>query len=356
MVQRKKILNLYFATHKTCNMNCRYCYIPDYNRNSNKHSDDEIIESLYRLINKFENEGYGIGSFCFHGSEPTLLSANALGKSVNIINKHWSAEGINDYDVAIQSNGKRLTEDYLLDVLKEIKRQDKLRLGFSIDPPKQIHDYLRDNSFDAVIRNYYKAIELGFPVSVLSVVTKRTLEHLYEFGFWMQEQLKMKEEKGNPYKVKIKFASGNLALNHEEMIEFSDFLIQEDLLSLPQMLTPGYCIQNGNECMWFEFDVEGNCYSCNKSYNNEGVFANWFDENLEDIVRKRKSLYINNLKHNDCGECPYEMICNSGCPMDREIKGTMAGKAHECLMIKHVFGHVMNNSNEHITDFYNKNI
>ncbi|MFH1049626.1 MAG: radical SAM protein [bacterium] len=356
MSDKLKILNLYFATHKTCNMNCRYCYLPEYNRYSTKLSDDEILKSLSNLIKKFENEEYQIGAFCLHGSEPSLLSATALGEIVLMINGHWNKNEIKDFNVAIQSNGKRFTEDYLLEVLKVIKKPELLRLGFSIDPPKQVHDFLRDKSYNAVIENYNTATEMGFPVSVLSVVTKKTLEHLVEFGYWMIEQLKMKEETGNPYKVKIKFATGDMALNHEDMIQFSNFLIEENLLSLPQILSPGYCIQSGNDCLWYEFDVEGNCYSCNKSYNNDGVFADWTMECLKDIVTKRKKLYINYNRNEECESCPYEIICNSGCPLDREKLGVMAGKAHECSMIKHVLEHVLYDTKEHITEFYNKNI
>ncbi|MFC2130026.1 radical SAM protein [Bacteroidota bacterium] len=351
----KEIINLYFATHKTCNMNCRYCYVPEYNRFGKKENDNDILHSLEQFIIKVEDENYAIGSFCLHGSEPSLLSAEALGDAVNMVNEHWNKTGINGYDVAIQSNGKKLTESYLLEVLKKIGDSNKLRLGFSIDPPKDVHDFMRDNSFDEVVHNYYNAINLEFPVSVLSVISKNTMQDLPGFGEWMKEQLKKKAEKGNPYKVKIKFATGDSAVNENEIKLFTDFLINEDLLSLPQMFTPGYCIQNGNNCLWFEFDIYGNCYSCNKAYNNDGIFASWNTDLFDDIMQKRMILYHDVLRNQECFECPYEFLCNSGCPIDRYREGKMAGKAHECSMIKQVYGHILMNTDLHIIDFYNNN-
>ena len=42
------------------------------------------------------------------------------------------------------------------------------------------------------------------------------------------------------------------------------------------------------------------------------------------------------IEHPDCGKCEYEFFCNSGCPTDRIKKGSDAGKAHECRIIKAV--------------------
>jgi len=118
-----------------------------------------------------------------------LPTVKDLSETVIMLNEHYIKSEINNLDVAIQSNAKRFTEDYLSELLYSIKNPDKFRLGFSIDPPKEIHDYLRDNSYDIVIRNYYKAIELGFPVSILSVVAIYILEKLIEFRYWMKQEL-----------------------------------------------------------------------------------------------------------------------------------------------------------------------
>lgn len=347
---------MYFATHKTCNLSCKYCYVPSYNRDENKVKDSEILNSLIQFIQKAEDENYAIGSFCFHGSEPSLMSATTLAQAVILVNDHWSRTGIKDQIVAIQSNGKRFTEDYLVDLVKVLGTSKLLKLGFSIDPPEEVHNYIRDNTFSTVINNYNKAQEMGFRTSVLSVISKMTMQYLDGFGIWMKKELIKSHNTKNPYRIKIKFATGEMALTEDEILKFTDYLINEELLNLPQMLTPGYCIQNGNECMWFEFDIFGNCYSCNKSYNDEGNFANWKNDSFKKIFEKRRNLYNLEFTNSECSECEFEFLCNSGCPLDRNKDGTMIGKAHECTMIKKVYGHIMNHTDKHLIEFYNSNI
>ena len=356
MLRKKNdIINMYFATHRTCNMNCKYCYVPEYNRFEKNVKDEDIILSLNQFIKKVEEENFAIGSFCFHGSEPSLMSAQTLAKAVIIINDHWKKSGIDEFNVAIQSNGKRFTRDYLGEVLDIIQNPKLLKLGFSIDPPAQVHNSIRDNSYNIVYQNYLNAQELGFPTSVLSVVSQMTMNYLDDYANWMKKELIKSNNHNNPYCLKIKFATGDMALAEEMILEFSDYLIMEDLLSLPQMLTPGYCIHDGNDCMWFEFDINGNCYSCNKAYNDEGIFSNWKNDSFKKIFEKRRKLYNLHFTNSECSECEFEFICNSGCPMDRIKDGAMNGKAHECTMIKRIYGYIMNSTDKNLIEFYNNN-
>lgn len=351
----KRTLNMYFATHKTCNLNCRYCYVPQYNRASKKVSDEGILDAFHAFLQKVVNENYQIGSFCLHGSEPSLMRPATLGRIALEMKDHWRHNDKKEHRIAIQSNGYRLNEEYMNELIRYIDSPEDVKLGFSIDPPKQVHDLLRNDSYDIVYRNYENAMDMSFPVSVLSVVSKHTMDHLEGFADWMKLQLERKKRSGNPYKVKIKFATGEASLNEDQMPDFAHFLSDNDLLGLVQMLTPGYCIQNGNECYWYEFDIEGNCYSCNKTYYDEGVFANWKKENFDIIYKKRKNLYIDEYENPECEECSYQFICMSGCPVDRHKNGNMAGKAHECTLIKTAYAEI-EKKGIHIADFYNNNI
>jgi uncharacterized protein len=345
-----KSLNMYFATHRTCNLSCSYCYVPEYNKKSEKATDELILQSHSDFLSKADNEGYTIHSFCLHGSEPTLISPETFAEITNRMNSYWKQRKLFNLRTAVQSNGVRLNENYL-GLLKENLKSDNLpRLGFSIDPPRDIHNKYRNNSYDKVFKNYQNAIQMGFPVSVLAVVTKETLTQLDEFGEWFHEQISLKQEFGNPYKLKIKLATGDMSLNSEEKQEFAEFLAKNDLFHLMQILTPGYCIQSGNECMWYEFDIWGNCYSCNKVYKDQGVFANWNNETFDSIVDKRKSIYAGNHRNTECNTCAFEFICNSGCPVDREENGF----AHECEIIKFAFNHQQEN-NIHYIEFLNRN-
>jgi len=350
-----RIINMYFATHKTCNLRCRYCYVPDHYKDSKKADDSEILRSFYSFIEKIKNEDYRIGSFCLHGSEPSLMQAETLAEIAIEMKKYFVSNDMPDFRCAIQSNGVRFDRDYLSILSKNIDDNKDIKIGFSIDPPKQVHDFLRNDSYDKVTDNFNIAIEMGFPVSVLSVVSQITMGYLADFRNWMQKYLELRKNYRNPYKIKIKFATGEMALNEKQMEEFSYFLCNNDMLEIVQMLTPGYCIQNGNNCDWYEFDIWGNCYSCNKAYYEEGIFADWKEESFDSILIKRKNLYIDDFENPECYECPYQFLCESGCPIDRHKSGDMKGKAHECTLIKIAYNEI-EKKGIHIADFYNNNI
>ena len=352
-MQKKKIINMYFATHKTCNLNCSYCYVPKYNKAGRKEDDKIILKSLNEFLEKADDENYAIGSFCLHGSEPSLMAPTTMAEIIRKLNLHWEENKLSGFNVAIQSNGVRFDDEYLDFLEQKLINPKMLRLGFSIDPPKQVHDLYRNKSFDKVEANYLNAMNRGFPVSVLAVVTKETMKHLDGFGEWMRRQLQLHKERGNPYKLKVKLATGDLGPDDDMIREFALFLSDNNMLGLMQILTPGYCILDGNDCMWFEFDIYGNCYSCNKVYNDKGIFANWKEEPFDDIFEKRRALYRNIIRHKECFECEYEFLCNSGCPVDRYKEGKMAGKAHECTLIKTAYQE-LDKKGIHITEFLNR--
>jgi radical SAM protein with 4Fe4S-binding SPASM domain len=350
LAKSMKSLNMYFATHRTCNLSCSYCYVPEYNKKSEKASDELILEAHKKFLDKAKNEEYQILSFCLHGSEPSLIRPETFAEIANRMNDYWAKTGYPGLRTAIQSNGIRFTGEYLSQLNENLNSKKLPRLGFSIDPPREVHNKFRNNSFDKAYSNFHNAMTMGFPVSALSVVTKDTMKHLDDFGAWFKEQLALKKENGNPYKLKIKLATGDMSLTSEEKTEFADFLARNELFHLLQILTPGYCIQAGNECMWYEFDIWGKSYSCNKVYGDSGVFADWHNESFDSIVGKRKALYAENFRSRDCDSCQYEFICNSGCPVDRE--GT--GLAHECEIIKYAFDY-LDKRGIHYIDFLNRN-
>ncbi len=350
----KKEINLYFAISTGCNLRCNYCYLPDDRLSINEINNEKVKKSIREFLNKAQNEGYNIGSFCFHGAEPALIDPYVLSECANMVYDFWDKKGEHNKAVAIQSNGTKFDIDYLEILKKNIKNPNLIKLGFSIDPPKKVHDKLRCNTFDKVMENFYESITMGFKVSVLSVVGNDTLLYLDEFEKWMKKYLGMKSKFGNPYKVKIKLATGEAALNDKQVIQFADFLIGTDLVSLIQILTPGYCLQAGNECEWYEFDVDGNSYSCNKNFNESGVFASWHEISFDRIVEKRQELFTSYPEHEDCYSCHYQPICNSGCPADRYKKGEMKGKAHECILIRKVLDYILEND-MNLAEFYNSN-
>ena len=330
-----KPINMYFAPHKTCNLNCKYCYIPSYNKYDQKKDDRLAMAALERFMNKVETEGYRIDVFWFHGAEPTLLSADMLAKMINRVSDHKRQYEQNiTRKIGMQTNGVNLKPDYLQTLQDNITDPAMFLIGFSIDPPKAVHDELRNNSYDLVMQHYHDALARGFSVSTLSVISRETIKNLSGFQDWITVVKEDYQRYPNRKKTVFKFATGELALSEDEMAVFAYFLLDNNLLKCCQSLNSEYCLSSGNNCRWLEIDVDGNCYPCNKVFCDEGIFANWHHDSIDEIYKKRQAYYKDTITHPFCKLCAFRSACNSSCPNDRHKSGIMAGKAHDCTLIR----------------------
>lgn len=332
----QKTLNLYYAISSKCNLRCSYCYVPEAAK-STEEEDYEAESNLSSFLKKIEKDGFDIGAFCFHGAEPTIFNANTLSRFCNLVLQSKIKTNSPNKTIAIQTNGYNLNSRYLSVLAEEVNPIVSLRIGFSIDFPKQIHDKYRNNTYDKVLNNFRTALDMGINVSVLSVVTSEVMLHTEDWISAVKEIEILKSKYPNFRKFKIKLATGDFGLKEEDMSEFADILIENDLTKLLQIFNYSYCLSKGNECNWYEFAPEGECFSCNKSFMNHNSFSDWKLESFDIIKEKRANLYKNQYVNPECGKCEFEMYCNSGCPIDRYKTGLMAGKAHECTIIKKVY-------------------
>ncbi|MFC1691138.1 radical SAM protein [Nanoarchaeota archaeon] len=115
-----------------CNFNCNKCY---HQSDKEELSTEEVKEVIDVL------KGLGLGSFNFHGGEPTLRKdlAELVG---------YASEG-GKYFVSTITNGSNITQDYLQNLV-----DNGLNIiYFSIDGIGQEHDRMRNKpgSFDSVV-------------------------------------------------------------------------------------------------------------------------------------------------------------------------------------------------------------
>ncbi len=337
----QKTLNLYYAISSKCNLRCSYCYVPE----AGKSTSEEVKSAennLKQFLDKVESEDYQIGSFCFHGAEPTIYDADVLADFCNMVLDVKRKTGSSNKLIAIQTNGYNLDKEYLQTLADDIRPISALRIGFSIDLPKQIHDKYRNNTYDKILNNFKTTLDMGINASVLSVVTSEVMDNLNDWVDSVRELLRLKKEFFNFKKFKIKLATGDFGFKEEDMSKFADCLIENNWTKLLQIFNNSYCLNKGNECDWFEFSPEGKCFSCNKTFMNYNSFSDWKLHSFDIVRQKRANLYASEFVHSDCGKCEYEMYCNSGCPVDRYKDGIMAGKAHECTIIRKVYIHLQN--------------
>lgn len=313
-------MHCYFAVSKVCNLRCSYCYVSEYNKSHQDDYDRRALSAAERFVEKAGTEKLPLESVTLHGAEPTILTARTLGQIVNLFAKPT------DNDVRIQSNGTHFTPKYLDDLLGVIQDPAKFFIGISMDGSAVIHNPQRNDTWDLVFRNIMELRARNFQTGLLAVVTSLTLKHLKEFGLWVEYMRPL------VHSITFKLGEHGFGLTEEEKIQFARWLYGSRNIKQLQAFQPDLCIQDGNECEFYEFDIDGNCYSCNKNYLETGVFANWFEEPFETVVSKRQSLYGSRPVDPECQSCPYLSICHSGCPLTRE-----EGKSVDCRIKKEIY-------------------
>ncbi len=298
-------MNFYLGVTKVCNMRCKYCYVPEINKNQYKEVEQKAIQGTKDLIEKLKNEKEQIGNVVLHGAESTVLSPAAISKIVDMI---IEVKFQPKRRVSIQTNGIALTKDYLLKLDK-----NKLKIGFSIDGFEKLHNINRPNSYYKAMANLHTAHNMGFEVSVLSVISKDTIKNIDRFFQWFLKELPPLAASD------FKFIHGDksLVLSKDEQELFVSKCIEYGCVNSLQFMRSNICLNNGNSCEWYEFDMDGDIFSCNKEYG-EKPFANWKTDSVENIKRKRVLKFINKPIDKECYECRAFHRCKGGCPLDRD--------------------------------------
>lgn len=318
-------MHCYFAVSKVCDLRCRYCYVPEYNKSHQANYDGQAVAAAQRFSEKIRQESFPFESITLHGAEPAILSAKALGEVIRIF---WEATG---EEVRIQSNGTRFTESYLGQLLEVVEDPGRLFVGISIDGGPKVHNPQRNDTWDQVMENIKALRRQGFEVGLLSVITPLTIKYLQEFGRWVESVKPIVQG------LTFKLGEHGFGLSEGEKKIFADWLHESKNTKHLQAFMPDLCMHDGNNCEFYEFDIDGNCYSCNKSYYDLGIFANWFQESFAGIQARRKSLYRDRPIDPECKDCPYLPLCHSGCPLSRE-----ENKSVDCQIKKTIYPKLMN--------------
>lgn len=319
------MLHLYFATNYACNLRCKYCYLPEYQKNGNKKSDDLAVSAARAFVEKCRREGVKIGHVILHGAESGLLSPEAAATVAN----EFARAGDYQHSVGIQSNGTLFGDDYFSRFEQHADDELVFGIGISIDGPASITDHVRGNGvYRRASAGLASANRRGYKTQILCVVGAHTIEHLDEFEEWMQTTVATGQD------IRFKPAYGAYRMNEAQQERFADWLDRTGFARYYQEISKDLCVTRGNGCFWLEVDVEGNCYSCNKAFGETGSFANWQTESLHDILVKRRALYAEKPTNPGCASCEIRSICHSGCPLDR----SETGLAIDCTLKRHLLG------------------
>src|SRR6185437_3229059 len=166
-----------------CNIDCRYCYLPD--RTNKAVVADSTLRNLFSQVFTSGWAEAGL-SVVWHAGEPLVLPIAFYRRALALIDELKPA-GLS-VTHSFQTNGT-LLDDAWCDFLSEAN----INVGVSIDGPQRLHDKNRvtrsgRGTFDRTIAGVRRLRQHGVPFHVISVLTAESLAAPQEmFEFYAEE-------------------------------------------------------------------------------------------------------------------------------------------------------------------------
>lgn len=351
-----------------CNLRCVYCFeksiqigcMPSsYEINNDflnfvNNGFEKFVVELIEINRKLDRET----DITFHGGEPMLIKVAVLRKAFEIVKK------FNNTSISMQSNGTMISDD-MIALLKEYD----VKVGVSIDGPKEMHDKYRLNkgsrgSFDIVFRNIKRLKEAGVLVGALATVTDQTLKNPRAFyDFFKSNNI---DYSFNPLFIDPTKPTSSISLNEEDYIQFS-----KDVFNMWIEDNDGYESIGYFERIMSAMGVKKNVYmevctyipDCSKTtvaIDTKGDFyrclhycmdqkhriGNILSDSLEIAVGNEQfSSRFEFLKNSTCRDCDIQDYCCGGCPYVAEaVNGTVMSKSETCrsqyAIVHHIFDYM----------------
>ena len=349
-----------------CNLACTYCFqhgIDGRPQMISKETVDSFFD--YALV---EFADAKVKPFItLFGGEP-LINSKAQREIIEHIVDHCVAE---NYEISAVTNGYDFAE--YVDLLSRAKIKE---IQFTLDGSETVHDQRRmtankKGTFDRVIKGMEKAIALGVPINLRSVIDKENVDDLVALAQLMDDrgwldlppQL-FKTQIGRNYElfecyekpqhlftqVELWAYVAKLAEAHPVLKKFHrpDFMGIRYLVDTGEMYLPSFDTCPAAKTEWV-FDLYGDIYGCTASCGREdfklGTFWPEVTKN-EDAIQTWKNRDVTNIEK--CKDCKYDIVCGGGC-------GVVAANRHEgeilspdCRPIQELYDIGLNFYNEEI--------
>jgi uncharacterized protein len=166
-----------------CNIDCRYCYLPD--RNSKAVVAPETLTNLFSQV--FASGWVdGALSVVWHAGEPMVLPIAFYRNAFRTIDR-LKPEGLPILH-SFQTNGTLIDDRWC-----EFLAEENVNIGVSIDGPQRLHDRNRltrsgRGTFDKTIAGIRLLRRHGVPFHVISVLSADSMARAQEmFDFYIEE-------------------------------------------------------------------------------------------------------------------------------------------------------------------------
>ena len=166
-----------------CNIDCRYCYLPD--RTNKSVVADATLRNLFSQVfaSGWATDGFSV---VWHAGEPMVLPIDFYRRAFALIDSLKPA-GLTVAH-SFQTNGTLIDDAWC-----EFIAEAHVGVGVSIDGPQRLHDLNRvtrsgRGTFDKAVAGIRRLKAHGVPFHVISVLTKESLAAPREmFDFYVAE-------------------------------------------------------------------------------------------------------------------------------------------------------------------------
>lgn len=321
-----------------CNINCRYCYLP--NRGVTKRISIETLSQIFKVLLSSSLVSDAI-SIVWHAGEPLVLPIGFYERAFQL-QQQWNTNGVRIIN-SFQTNATLITQKWC----QFFKAYD-VYVGVSLDGPQYMHDANRvSKSGDGTFERVWRGIELlranNIDYSVISVITKDSVQNPDDFWQFFAKLhperlgLNPEEQEGINERTSLRSQQDIEAYRHffKRLLMLNEQ--SQNPLSIREIEDPTEYIRSGSARKYAQsnvpmailsFDCDGNVSTfspelltmTHPTYGNF-IFGNVFEGTIEDIYTQPKFIEINAQIQRGvarCQEtCDYFAFCGGGSPSNK---------------------------------------
>lgn len=366
----KKFIHLLYVPTIYCNLGCHYCYLgKQTDTDTLKADSDRSVETLRYAIDYFGNENILPFNLSLHGGEVTSIPRQTMTELFLIIAEHY----LHNYD-ELMANGFRKqtphikTNLYNFDKYQALFDHHKVSISGSVDLPLSLHKKYRTtktnkSTLDKIIKNIKLLSDYPHGKKLSATLFSEHFNHTQsiiddiwfihrELGFDMNNFNFMFgfESLLNTDKFSDSITLNTTSLDEQLQIDFYQAMKREFVGTELEWgfkrnwfdeFTPSYCTSAKN-CgeRFFLLQSNGDVFSCVRGQGSTpfkygNIFVDSASEVLQNAVHNIRSIHQDKGLHDDCEQCEYLNICNTGCAYVKHEKDVK--KSYTCALQKQIY-------------------
>ena len=330
-----------------CNLACRYCYYMEKRHFFDETADfcmsDDILERFTQQY--IEAQTTPDVLFTWHGGEPLLRPLQFYKKALELQKRYAAGHHI---DNCLQTNGTLLNDEWC-----EFLRDNNFLVGVSIDGPRHLHNILRGNSFDKVMRGIELLDRYNVQWNAMATVNSANVGHPLEF-YRFFKSIGCRYIQFTPI---VERTDGMVATaidsNGEDEAEMMRKLSKESISSrqwgnflctvfsewvrrdvgetFVQLfdatlanrvgVTPGICSMAPTCGQATAMEFNGDMFCCDHFVFPEYRLGNIGDRSFTEMMLDKRLRHFGSAKRTSlprqCRECRWLSLCNGECPKNR---------------------------------------